>query len=72
MNADKPVVTYTRRQHDPVVGQSAWLEGLEGHPKDLNGALVCEFVRTSTVLFFNPENGVIETRNTIYVPKDQA
>ena len=68
----KPIVFY-KTYSDPVLhvlndsmDKSFWCARLEvvNHPHLGDG-----MVLTSEIVSFNPQGGIIETRNTIYVPE---
>ena len=68
----KPIVQYKTYSH-PVINlmydsndKPFWCARLEvdNHPIVGNG-----HIRTSEIVSFNPQGGIIETRNTIYVPE---
>lgn len=65
----KPTVVYGGLAAEwvtPVVGRSAVLVGVEKHPAGLRG----DCVITSPVRSYDPETGIIETENTVYIKKE--
>jgi len=68
----KPIVLYKTYSEPMMMMQwdandsAFWCARLEvvNHPHIGNG-----MVRTSEIVSFNPHGGIIETRNTIYVPE---
>lgn len=67
VRAEKPVVKYLREDADIVVGTRASVVAVD-HPR-----LGFGVVSTSKVLTYDPETGVFETLNTVYIPqKDVA
>lgn len=69
---NKPVVRYDRNQFvSAKVGEPALLVPLD-HPRDGHGLHNGHLVTTSTVIKYNQDSGVIETRNTIYCPYSQC
>ena len=67
MTTNKPTVHYKGKAQKFML--SAYLLPVD-HPNHLVGHSVSntEYVTTSKVLNWNEETGVIETKNTIYVP----
>lgn len=63
VQSGKKICYYDHYAMQPTVGQPAFLAGVEGHPH-LKG----DMVQTSDVLRLG-ECGLIETRNTRYMPK---
>jgi hypothetical protein len=64
----KPVVKYHRLLSPLVEGQSAFVAGLTGHPRQETGDLEGQYVQTSTVVRVG-EAGEFETLNTVYRPE---
>ena len=63
----KPIVHYTTLWNTPEKGYSAVLTVVD-HPATHLNNFPC--VHTSYVVSYDKETGVIETRNTIYKPKE--
>ena len=71
----KKIVHY-KTHSDPVMcllydknDQPFWCARLEVVDHPLKGNDISCVMRTSEIVSFNPQGGIIETRNTIYVPE---
>ena len=67
MKSLKPIVHYTTLWNTPEKGYSAILTVVDHPAKYLND---CPWIYTSYVVSYDKKTGVIETRNTIYKPKE--
>ena len=64
----KPIVKYHRLLSALTVGESAYIAGLTGHPRQDTGDLEGQYVITSRVVRVG-EKGEFETLNTVYQPE---